>query len=348
MGRALPWVFLWACGARTELTTSVVTPSDASSPDVIQHDSSAIDVVAPPDVAPKPLCSAGPTLLAPTTLAASQITLDDTTVFFGGYEGIYSVPKNGGTVTAYVAPKSNGLFVVRTTDVVWKTADIDSTYLWSMPKGGGTKSAIITEPAIFDDFALAPSDDLYIYGSDITNNQLLLFAPPSTVTPVTKLPLDTSEIKDEDGTTYTASLGGVFALQPPDKVKLIAKGPLGNGTLAFAVHMTFDATTVYFESVTDYHQADLLSAPKDGSGPVVVLAEGQDYNPSFSDLVLDGTHLYYADAFVKPQSSDLVRMALDGSDRTVLVTDPNGIVKVAVDATSIYWSSRDGIYCQAK
>jgi hypothetical protein len=44
----------------------------------------------------------------------------------------------------------------------------------------------------------------------------------------------------------------------------------------------------------------------------------------------------------------VVRIALDGSDRTVVADNPKGILKVAVDATSIYWTASDGVYCEAK
>jgi hypothetical protein len=107
--------------------------------------------------------------------------------------------------------------------------------------------------------------------------------------------------------------------------------------LTFAGFMQFDATSLYFWSGNDANETDIVVVAKSGGAPTT-LATSTDHD--FSQLVLDGDHLYVGRRF----TSGVMRMNKDGSGQTIIGTSAGKeqVIGLAVDDHCVYWTGAAG------
>ena len=93
--------------------------------------------------------------------------------------------------------------------------------------------------------------------------------------------------------------------------------------------LAIDGTTVFFAGVISRGTIDILSIPKAGGAPTVIV-------PSASALAITvgNGFVYWADSF-----GNIVRAPISGGESVVLATDQLFVHGLAVDAWCVYWTA---------
>jgi len=98
----------------------------------------------------------------------------------------------------------------------------------------------------------------------------------------------------------------------------------------------------------DYEDSSLMQVPLAGGTPTTFVS-GHRY----TDVATDGVNVYWTDNGTNMAPLETVMsMPLSGGVATTLVADPNGVDRIAVDATNIYWNDAQcpgdsGVNCVA-
>jgi len=278
------------------------------------------------------------------TLASSGgygagITVDATSVYWSNGGAVLKVPLGGGSVTTLESdPSEQPLKVAVTGSSVYWTSFLGQLATTSI--GGGAVTTLVstglpTPPPYF-----LTLDASFLYWTTQTDNTIGTVVKRSlaggAVTTLASGQDLSSDIAVYGGTVFWAN-AGTGAAGTGSVVALTAAGLTtiaGAQTAPYAV--ATDGQNVYWTSGTE--PGDVLQVDVSG-GTITTLATGQ---AEPSGIAVDGTNVYWANA-----NGNGVMSVPIGGGTAVTVAIPTAAQFVAVDATSIYFTTENatgGVY----
>ena len=281
------WIFLAllaACGGRTGLGVGQHALADASPPS-FDAGPDAIPIFDASDDVPAPLgCANGLVKIADTGAQPDQLVLDGGFLYWHDQDGISRVHKTGGTVQGLTKTPAPGwpelaAFALSSTDVYFAFGP----QIGMVPKQGGPMTPIPLPIPNFP-FVATSKTTLYAWSGGMPGP---LFAAPlgggGPGAPIATLPTPTSKIVVDGNRGYTATDGGVQAVD------------LGTGTITWlsglgAADVAVDASDVYFTTIDMTNGAAVMRVPKTGGPQSTVVAENGAYA-----VALSATDLYFTE-----------------------------------------------------
>jgi hypothetical protein len=275
-----------------------------------------------------------------------------------------------GTLVSAAQPGDESAFSLRSDGawLYWKTMQDWNVSLYKMPITGGDRTLVANDVGA-DAFLDVADDNIYYRGSEgnVVRRAKTGGAPPESVSAVV---LNAAASADAiywiDGNAYSAADGsGLFAMAhrlPRDggaeERFFLAKDDGGRLPQNADYLAVVDTTLLAPALGSDTGQAvDAYPLAAPGAGDVVTPVTGQLKSAAYQQvhcqpLVSDGDAAYCArnenrlggnkEGAADAALNALVKISSDGST-TVLV--PNVVIyDLAVDATSIYWVTTDGIW----
>ena len=296
-----------------------ILASGQDSPSAIAVDSSAVYWIdtGSRQVMSADLCGTAVTTLVVSTDKITGIAIDDTNVYFldlGGTQGdgpitAMAVPKAGGTTraiastTGYVGPEQEDPIAVDDTSVYFAAneATLANGTIVSAPKSGGSVTVLATGQWNINTLLV---DSTNVYWSS-TNGDSIFGAVSSCLK--TGGPTDALVV----GMTSGADVAGFFAI-------------------------ALDAGYVYVPE-----PAAVARIPK-GGGAVELITTTQSLQDNVqTGIAVDSSHVYWVET---PGEASVIHVATaaGGPDATLVSAatgDEASGVRLAVDATSVYWTS---------
>jgi hypothetical protein len=284
-------------------------------------------------------CSSAINILNPATLLVSgvtptSVTVDSSNVYWGtstdwstSTSSISKVPTTGGSATVLASgiPYTSSI-AVDASNAYW----IDNGNSYKVPIGGGS---VTTLAPAYNTNIVVSSGSLY-YAFSPNGVQKVSTSSGS----VTVLSADSAG----GAAPYAVAVDSTYVYWSNWSGDL-KKIPLGGGsettisTGVMASSLAVDSTNVYWSDYQGIHKIPI------GGGTQTILTS----SISPVSIVLDATRIYWA------SSTSVGYVPITGGSLTVLATSPsptyvqNGNVTsncIAVDSTSVYWGSTNGLY----
>ena len=332
-----------AISALGDLDATVSIGIDAGA-DSSTESSTDVNPSPPKDGAPAPACDTGPGVVAlvDSGLYVYAMALSDSTIYLGTPNGVWSVPRTGGTPSHVSGNDEVDSLAVDSMRVFWagfcpqspnKGAAPDptcstSTALFAAPLSGGNYSVLAAGAWATTGMLV---DSSGIYGSDLST--MWVASPnggsPRTLTDPTVSP---TAFAIQGDTVYVASFGN------PGSVVGIPKAGGANVTLvdnqAHPGSIAADASGVYW---SDWGTAGswgaLMRANLDGSAVTVLLAGEPSNAISISSLAIDQHDVFWTEQ----GAGRVMKISKSGGAPQVIAEGLSGPNRIATYGGNIYW-----------
>jgi hypothetical protein len=274
-------------------------------------------------------CSSSPTVIVPGTTAFS-IALDDTSVYWISYDGLYSASKDGNDVTpTHLAAFGGGASLVSgvavdSNAVYWAEsgtceANAADGAIMSVPLGGGTPTTLASQQACPAGLSI---DTNAVYWA---TSAAILSTPKmgGAVTTIATGAMNPLSLTVDAANVYWTDFMGT--VQFADK----ATGAITtlSDNLGFPRGIAVDSSFAYYAG---YNGPDgiVAKSPLAGGAPTTLAT---DYNdPSW--VAADSVHVYWTDTY------KVFRTTLDGATTDTLDDQDYGVSAIAIDDDYVYWA----------
>jgi hypothetical protein len=337
-----------ACGGDTLAGmdgSSVIGKSDypQDATDVAKLGSSSSDASSARDATSKPpadALSCSPMSPCLNTVASNQflpnsIAVNSASIYWtnggrGDFGSIVAMSTNGGVLTTLASNReSPGNVVLDSDNIYW----IESTLtLLRMPLSGGSPATVGS--GSIEDIAVDDSNIYWPDGADV--NGAIMSIPKGGGVPATVASgqLNPFGVAIDDSYVYWTNLEGgnnVMRVSKSGGTPSTLESGLG-GALGIAV----DSMHVYW--VDQANGGSLLYMPLDG-GVVETIVSGQDPERNGIAFALDTLNVYLANFGSGASDGVILRVPLSGGTPATIASGEDGPTAIAVDATSVYWTT---------
>jgi hypothetical protein len=221
------------------------------------------------------------------------------------------------------------------TNVYWGNKDLDANRIRTMPKAGGAVTVLVTtkEPPL--NFAV---DDTHVYWSEDHDVKTTLYSIVKTGGPSAPNVLAVTAnsgctgLSLDDDRVYWSGGAWIFSVPKDGSASLTELAKPDAMSIDDRHGLIADHDGLYWlESSTH-----ISTMAKTGSAPMV-LASLAIHAQGFA---MDETRFYLGDPFVPPQGTgQLLALPRAGGTPMPLVTDLDGVFKIAATASCIYWTT---------
>lgn len=289
-------------------------------------DTAAVDGDA---VSDSDAADAGPTLLA-TISGVRDVAAGGGFVFVTSFDGaILRIPRDGGAAIKIASPEYPTYVAVDATHVYWtdlrKSSSSSTGKVGRVPIGGGPEELLADGLSGPNSCTLSGADVFFAELASVQSVPRVGGTIPTTVAAALTYPYYVAA----NTTSICWAEGGN---------RVVCRPRAGGPSVEL---VTGTSSTIYFLAIDETHAfyalgaGSLMRVPLAGGAPAT-LAPGVDNCLYGADIELDDTRVYWScgpNVRVVPKAGGAV---------TVLAKESAGTFAIAIDATRVYWTTRDG------
>jgi hypothetical protein len=313
-----------------------------------------------------PIAGGSMTVLASGVGTVFQLATDANSVYWVGQGGIWTLPGGASPtlLTSDVSVTSVTSLAVAGQDLVWTEGFTDSGRIRHVPVTGGAVSSLAT---LLDPPAQIATDALHVYWQEFDKIASLPIGGGQPTTVVSGVSSDLPPIATDGRNVYVAdglrikrvpvaggpvetiqrlssaidiATDGAFVYWMGSYVVSVNEAPVDGGSGVQLAYDPFSPGRLALDSAFVYWfdgNGAIKRVPKDGGTVETVL---QDAQRSYSDLVVDGSRVYFSDQNQREVASVSVN---GGSVTPLLIGFPPSWISLALDADTLYWATKGSI-----